>query len=543
MEDLHQLEVIIVLFVVVLALTTAAHKLLIPYPILLVIGGLALALVPELPPVHLDPDLVFLVFLPPILWSAAYFTSFREFRANIRPIGFLAVGLVLATTGAVAVVVHAVLPGIGWAEAIVLGAIVSPPDAIAATAIAKRLQIPGRLVTILEGESLVNDATALVLYRAAVAAAVTGRFVVGETLMEFVLDAVIGIAVGVAVSMMIQYVLRVTEDSFTEIAVTLLAPYISWVMAEQMHASGVLACVAGGIHLRRHFSVVSPMTRIQARAVWDLLVFLLNGVIFILIGLQLSMFRDAVPAERIGSLILVGGLVCATAITVRLILIPMVAVVLRLVSSGLRARDPMPSWRHFFILGWAGMRGIVTLAAAMALPHTTVNGAPFPFRSEIILLSFGMILATLVVQGLSLPPLIRALNLTAGRADDKEEQLARERAAVAALERLDELENEPWPVAAQLNEMRLHYGRQVERYAAQGNGDAGGTPESVDAFRRLRQEVLAAERHAVIHLRNEGVISDEVLHRLEHELDVEALRHGLGEQRLTVAKSQGGVVG
>jgi CPA1 family monovalent cation:H+ antiporter len=543
MSDLHQLEVIIVLFVVVLALTTAAHKLLIPYPILLVIGGLALALVPELPPVHLDPDLVFLVFLPPILWSAAYFTSFREFRANIRPIGLLAVGLVLATTGAVAVVAHAVLPGIGWAEAIVLGAIVSPPDAIAATAIAKRLQIPGRLVTILEGESLVNDATALVLYRAAVAAAVTGRFVVGETLMEFVLDAVIGIAVGIAVSMIIQYVLRVTEDSFTEIAVTLLAPYISWVMAEQMHASGVLACVAGGIHLRRHFSVVSPMTRIQGRAVWDLLVFLLNGVIFILIGLQLSMFRDAVPAERIGSLILVGGLVCAAAIMVRLILIPMMAVVLRLVSSGLRARDPMPSWQQLFILGWAGMRGIVTLAAAMALPHTTVNGAPFPFRSEIILLSFGMILATLVIQGLSLPPLIRALNLKAGGADDKEEQLAREQAAVAALERLDELENERWPVPGQLNEMRLHYGRQVERYAAQGNGAADGTRESADSFRRLRQETLAAERHAVIHLRNEGVISDEVLHRLEHELDVEALRHGLGEQRLTVAKNQGGVVG
>jgi CPA1 family monovalent cation:H+ antiporter len=500
-------------------------------------------MVPELPPVHLDPDLVFLVFLPPVLWSAAYFTSFREFRANIRPIGLLAIGLVLATTGAVATVAHAVLPGIGWAEAIVLGAIVSPPDAVAATAIAKRLQLPGRLVTILEGESLVNDATALVLYRAAVAAAVTGRFEIGETLLEFVLAATVGIAVGMVVSTLVQYVLRVTEDSFTEIAVTLLAPYVSWVMAEQMDASGVLACVAGGIHLRRHFSVVSPMTRIQGRAVWDLVVFLLNGVMFILIGLQLSMFRDAVPAERVGSLILVGVLVCATAITVRLILIPMVAVLLRLANSGLRARDPVPPWQYFFILGWAGMRGIVTLAAAMALPHTTANGAPFPFRSEIILLSFGMILATLVIQGLSLPPLIRALNLKAGGADDKEEQLARERAAAAALERLDELENEPWLVTAQLNEMRLHYGRQVERYAAQRNGEADGTRESADAFRRLRHEAFAAERHAVILLRNKGVISDEVLHRLEQELDVEALRHGLGEQRLTVAKRKGGVVG
>jgi CPA1 family monovalent cation:H+ antiporter len=543
MDDLHELEVIIVLFVVVLALTTAAHRLLIPYPILLVIGGLALSVIPELPPIHLDPDLVFLVFLPPILWSAAYFTSFREFRADIRPIGLLAFGLVIATTGAVAVVVHATLPGMGWAPAIALGAIVSPPDAIAATAIAKRLHIPGRLVTILEGESLVNDATALVLYRAAVAATVTGRFVLSETLMEFLLAAAGGVAIGITVSMVVQHALRVTKDSFTEIAVTLLAPYISWVAAEQMHVSGVLACVAGGIHLRRHFSVVSPMTRIQARAVWDLVVFLLNGVIFILIGLQLSMFRDAVPAERLTSLLLIGALVSGTAIAVRLVLVPAVAVVARFMSPTLRARDPIPHWSHLFILSWTGMRGIVTLAGALALPHVTAGGAPFPYRSEIILLSFGVILATLVIQGLSLTPLIRALNLKAVHSHEKEEQLARERAAVAALARLEELGKESWPVIDHLNQMNVHYGRRAQRYAASGNGEADCTPESTTAFRRLRHETLTAERQAVIGLRNDGVISDEVLHRLEHELDVEALRHGLGEERLPVAKSRRGVVG
>ena len=543
MDDLHQLEVIIVLFVVVLALTTAAHRLLIPYPILLVIGGLLLSLVPELPPVHLDPDLVFLVFLPPILWSAAYFTSFREFRANIRPIGFLAFGLVIATTGAVALVVHAALPGMGWAAAIALGAIVSPPDAIAATAIAKRLHIPGRLVTILEGESLVNDATALVLYRAAVGAAVTGRFVLGDTLIEFVVAAAGGVAVGIVVSLVIQHALHVTKDSFTEIAATLLAPYIAWVAAEQLQASGVLACVAGGIHLRRHFSVVSPMTRIQARAVWDLVVFLLNGVIFILIGLQLSMFRDSVPPDRLMSLVVIGALVSGTVIAMRLILVPGFAVLARLVSPRLRARDPLPHWSYLFILSWTGMRGIVTLAAALALPHTTANGAAFPFRSEIILLSFGVILATLVIQGLSLAPLIRVLDLKAGRPDEREEQLARERAAVAALTRLEELGKESWPVADHLNQMNVHYGRRAQRYAAEGNGDADCTPEAAEAFRRLRHETLAAERQAVIRLRNEGVISDEVLHRLEHELDVEALRHGLGEKRLPVAKGRGGVVG
>jgi CPA1 family monovalent cation:H+ antiporter len=540
MEDLHQLEIIIVLFVAVLALTTVAHKLLIPYPILLVIGGLLLALVPELPRVHLDPDLVFLVFLPPILWSAAYFTSLREFRANLRPIGLLAIGLVVVTTAAVAFVVHAAVPGMGWAAAVTLGAIVSPPDAIAATAIARRLQLPGRLVTILEGESLVNDATALVLYRAAVAAVVTGRFVLGETLLEFFTAAAIGIAVGMVVSKAIQYVLRVMEDSFTEIGATLLAPYIAWMVAEQMEGSGVLACVAGGILHRRYFSVVSPMTRIQARAVWDLVVFLLNGVIFILIGLQLSFLRDAVPPERLGSLIVVGVIVSGTVIAVRLFCVPAVACVVRWVNPRLRARDPLPPWRYLFIVGWTGMRGIVTLAAALALPHTTADGAPFPFRSEIILLSFGLILVTLVLQGLSLAPLIQWLNLKAGQADDKEEQVARERAAVAALARLDELEDESWPIAAHVNEMRAHYGRQVQRYAVEGNGDADWTPESADALRRLRHEALTAERHAVILLRNDGIISDEVLHRLEHELDVEALRHGLGKQRLTAARHRSG---
>jgi len=461
----------------------------------------------------------------------------------VRPIGMLAFGLVIVTTGAVAFVVHAALPGMGWAAAIALGAIVSPPDAIAATAIAKRLHVPGRLVTILEGESLVNDATALVLYRAAVAAAVTGRFVLSETLMEFVFAAAGGVAIGIAVSLVIQRALHVTKDSFTEIAATLLAPYIAWVSAEQMHASGVLACVAGGIHLRRHFSVVAPMTRIQARAVWDLAVFLLNGVIFILIGLQLSMFHDAVPADRLPSLLLTGVLVSGTVIVVRLMVVPTFAVAARWISPTLRARDPIPHWSYLFVLSWTGMRGIVTLAAALALPHTTATGAPFPFRSEIILLSFGVILATLVIQGLSLAPLIRALDLKAGQPHEKEEQLARERAAAAALARLEELGRESWPVADHLSQMNVHYGRRVQRYAAHGNGEAECTPESAAAFRRLRHETLVAERQAVIHLRNEGVISDEVLHRLEHELDVEALRHGLGEERLPMAKSRGRVVG
>ena len=268
MESLHQLEVIIMLLAVVLALTTIAQKIRIPYPIFLVLGGLALGLVPGLPAVILHPDLVFLVFLPPILWAAAYFTSLREFRQNLRPISLLAVGLVLATSAGVAFVAHALLPGIGWAEAIALGAIVSPPDAVSATAIGKRLRIPRRIVTILEGESLVNDATALVLYRAAVGAAMSGSFALGHTLFEFVFAALAGGVIGIGVAWLTRWALCATEDGFTQIGVTLLAPYIAWVCGESVHASAVLACVAGGLYLRQSFSgAVSPATRLQARGV------------------------------------------------------------------------------------------------------------------------------------------------------------------------------------------------------------------------------------------------------------------------------------
>lgn len=534
MESLHQLEIIILLLAVVLALTTVSQRLSIPYPILLVLGGLALGLVPGLPTVTLHPDLVFLVFLPPILWAAAYFTSLREFRRNLRPISLLAVGLVLATTAGVAAVAHALLPGMGWTAAIVLGAIVSPPDAVSATAIAKRLRIPRRVVTILEGESLVNDATALVLYRVAVGAVVTGSFSWGGAVLDFMLAALLGVAVGIAVALAARWALCATDDSFTQIGITLLAPYIAWVLGELLHASAVLACVAGGIHLRRDFSgAVAPVTRIQARAVWDLLVFLLNGVIFILIGLQLGAFRQAIPVDRYPSLLMAGVLISLAAIAIRFLWVPLAAALPRLVVPALRRRDPMPPWTALFLISWTGMRGIVTLAAALALPVTTAAGAPFPFRAEIVLISFAVILVTLVGQGLSLPPLIRLLpHMEDDHADEEEERLAREHASTAALSRLDALNGEEWPRAEQMDRLRVHYGRRIGRFAAEAGPDEECATEVSAAFRRLRHETLSAERLALIELRNAGTISDEVLHRLEHELDVEALRVGIGERRV-----------
>ncbi len=532
MESLHQLEVIIMLLAVVLALTTIAQKVCIPYPIFLVLGGLLLGIVPGLPTVTLHPDLVFLVFLPPILWAAAYFTSLREFRQNLRPISLLAVGLVVATTAGVAAVAHALLPGIGWAEAIALGAIVSPPDAVSATAIGKRLRIPRRAVTILEGESLVNDATALVLYRAAVGAAMSGSFALGHTLFEFVFAALAGVVIGISVAWLTRWALCATEDGFTQIGVTLLAPYIAWVIGESVHASAVLACVAGGLYLRQSFSgAVSPATRLQARAVWDLLIFILNGVIFILIGLQLGALRDSVPAGQFVPVLVAGAWVSATAILVRFLWVPLAALIPRWLSGTLRERDPMPPWSGLFLISWTGMRGIVTLAAALALPVTTSTGGPFPFRSEIILISFTVILATLVLQGLSLPPIIRLMHLKEDDGLEQEEAMAREHAATAALNRLDQVVTENWVSLEQVERVRLRYLQRLERLARASLAEEQMSSSTTESVQRLQHEAMTAERMALIGLRDNGTISDEVLHRLEQELDVAALHQGVGERR------------
>ena len=507
MDDPYQLEIIIALLAVVLALATAARRVVIPYPIFLVLGGLVIGLVPNIPIVRLDPDLVFLVFLPPVLYSAAYFTSLRDFRANLRPITLLAIGLVLATTAVVAAVARFVMPGLSWPAAVALGAIVSPPDAVAASAIARRLGIPYRIVTVLEGESLINDAAALVLYRSAVAAVVTGVFSLTDTLWQFVLTSAGGVLIGLIVGWLVCWALRLTEDSLTETTITLLAPYVAWFLAERMHISGVLACVVGGLYVCQYFSAVVVFAmRMQSFAVWNLLIFVLNGVVF----------------ARM-----------APSIVIRLIWVPLAVVIPRLVSRALRARDPIPPWPQVLLLSWIGMRGIVSLAAALALPETTASGGPFPFRGEIILVTFAVILATLVLQGLSLTPLIRFLELGEDRTLELEETRAREEAAQAAIAHLEQLSTTPWPRREDVERMRAIYTQRIRRSSPIDLGADGSAARAQAAFRRLRHETLSAERRALIALRDQGAISDEILHRLEQELDVEAMRIGLGETRLS----------
>ena len=509
---------------VVVAVTAIARRLPIPPPILQVAAGLLVGLLPGVAIPELEPDVVFFVFLPPVLWAAAFFTSLREFKANVRPIGLLAVGLVLATSAAVAFAARALLPGLPWAVAIALGAIVSPPDAVAATAIVSRLPVPRRVIVILEGESLVNDASALILYRSAIAAAVTGAFSWGESVVRFFVDAGVGILIGIAVAWLVIRASRWTKDALAETLLTLAAPYVAWLTGEALHVSAVLACVAGGLYLRQHFSLaVAPMSRLQTRSVWDLVMFVLNALIFLLLGVQFGAMLRTVAPGSLGDIARMGAIIGGVVIVVRLLWVPIVTVVPRWLSADMRRADPMPHWKPVFLIAWTSMRGIVSLATALALPRLLGSGAPFPYRQEIVLITMCVIVLTLVVQGLTLAPIIRAFAFAPERTQQAEERLARLEATRRGAEALDDLSREPWVDGRDVEWLRTELRdrmRLLEHHA--------GEPEG---RRRLRVEMMRAERRMLVRLRNEGAISDDVLREMEQELDLDAVRVGAGDAR------------
>ncbi len=527
------------LLVVVAVLATLASKLEVPYPILLVLGGSVLGFVPGLPQIELDPELVFLLFLPPLLYVSSLFTSWRDFRANLRPISLLAVGLVLMTTCFVAVVAHAAI-GIPWTAAFVLGAIVSPTDAIAATAVAQRLGVPRRIVTILEGESLVNDATGIVAYRIAVAAVVTGVFHFWEAGLQFVVGSIGGVAVGLAAGWVVLQARRyLSQDPSVQNTISLLTPFVAYLSAEELptylweqlhlpgvlHFSGVLAVVTAGLYLgRRGPYVLTPGTRLQGYAFWELVTFLLNGFIFILIGLQLGAIVGRLSEYSVADLTLYAGLVSLTVILVRVAWVFPATYVPRALSRRLRERDPSPPWRAVTVIGWTGMRGVISLAAALALPLATSEGVPFPQRDLILFLTFGVILATLVIQGLSLPALIRVLGLEDDGSTQREETVGRIEVAQAALGRLEELSEEDWVLEDTAERVRGLYGHRRNRFAARFDGDEDGLEERSAAYQRLMRELLRAQRTTLVRLRDEGEISDEVMHRIERDLDLEESR-------------------
>jgi monovalent cation/hydrogen antiporter len=525
---MHLAETIVLLFAAVAVLAVVACKLTLPYPIVLVISGLALSFVPRLPEVKLNPDIVFYFFLPALLYPAALFTSWRDFRRNLRPILLLAIGLVLATTLTIAWIAHAILPALPWAAAFALGAIVSPPDAIAATAIIRRLGVPHRIQVILEGESLVNDATALVALQFAIAALVTGTFSVGNAAIRFTWVAAGGIAFGLLVGAAMRWVQSHLDDPPIQITISLLTPFIAYLPAERLHVSGVLATVAAGIFLGWHSPLmVSARYRLQAFAFWEMVVFLLNGFIFIVIGLQLPGILRGLNRESLAPPIISATVITSAVILVRFAWVIPATYLPRLLSNKLRKRDPIPPWQHVAITSWAGMRGVVSLAAAFALPLVLSDGNPFPGRDYILFFAFSVILTTLVLQGLTLPYLIRKLGITHDGEADEEERRARLEANKAAIELIEKLRANDKFSPESVDRLRAEYDERVDQLqlCAENPDDCRGeiaTPQ----YQRLQREALRVERQTIIRLRNERVINDDALRRIQRDLD-------LAEARLT----------
>jgi Na+/H+ antiporter len=510
--------ILVALLVAVVVLSAAARAANIPYPIVLVVGGLAMGFLPGLPKIELEPELVLVLFLPPLLYSGAFFADLPSMRADLRAISLLAVGLVLATMVAVAVVAHAVVDGLPWAAAFVLGAIVAPTDPVAATAIARRLAVPRRIVNSLEGESLLNDGTALVAYNVARTAVVTGSFSLLGASEKFVVTATGGVLIGLAAGWVIAEVRRRIDDPLVETTISLLSGYAGYLPAEQLGVSGVLAAVTVGIYVGwRAPAIASPAQRLTGFAVWELLTFLLNALLFVLIGLQLRVIVDRLADEPTGTLLGEAALVSLVVIATRIAWIGLTPYVIRALDRRPSQRARREGWRPRLIGAWSGMRGAVSLAAALALP------LDFPHRDLIIFLTFAVILATLVLQGLTLPILIERLQMEEDDAEEREELAGRRAAADAALARLEELAAEEWTRTETAERMRGLYEFRRRRLAGRDGQGESLEGRSV-AYQTMVREVIEAQRRAIVAMRNAGEISNEVMHRLERELDLEDQR-------------------
>ena len=495
-------------------------------PIMLVAAGLALSYMPGVPAYHLDPDLVLVFFLPPLVYSAAVNSSLTAVRANARPIALLSVGLVLFTALVVAVVARLVIPGLPWFAAVAFGAILGPTDAVAATAIARRVGLPARIVTVLEGESLLNDATALVTLSVALKAAKSGHVTLLQIGAEAAVAVIGGTAVGLLSAYLIARIRRLTNDSLIENTLSLLTPFLAYVPAAAIGASGVLAVVIAGLRLSHEAPVLlSPAARLQHQSIWSLIDFLLESLLFALIGLQL---RDIVAhTGGHSSVDLAGAAVAVTAAVVlaRFAWVFPATYLPRRLSPKLRARDPYPRWQTPAVISWAGMRGAVSLAAALSLPLVVRSRMPFPDRDVLIFLTLVAVVASLLGQGFTLARVVRWSGL---RRDETQELLAeaaaQQRAASAALVRLDELTADgstPDGVAEQLRQ-RAEF-RQLnawERLGGGGGGTLGSEPPTA-VYRRLRLQMLGAERAAFLAMRDRGQITDDVLRRVQRDLDLE----------------------
>lgn len=515
--------IIVLLFAVVL-LSMLSEKLQIPYPIFLVICGLIIGFVPNVLDIVLEPDLVFLIFLPPLLYAAAWNTSWKDFWAARRPIVLLALGLVIFTSFSVAVVAHWLIPDFSFALGFLLGGIISPPDAIAATSVLEKLKIPRRVVTILEGESLVNDASSLIVFRFALVTVLTGQFALLNAGAEFIFVVSAGILIGLAIAFGIYLIHKFLPTTPSiDTGISLMAPYLMYITAEHFESSGVLAVVSGGLLLSsRSGEVLSYNSRLQMQSVWDTLVFLFNGVVFIVIGLQLPVILKSMDGNSIRSAVFYAVVISLVTILLRILWVFPGTYLPRLLNKR-EKRETTPGWQSVFIIAWSGMRGVVSLAAALSIPITLDNGEIFPQRNLILFITFVVILFTLVIQGLSLPFIIRFLNIRQTediRVSELEVQINLTRSVLAHIETNYSHEIETHDAFRQLRE-RYQSLLEAQTRLREKNEDPGSYAHK---YRRALLELVEVRRQALMEMRKEDRFPDEILRQREREIDHEEAR-------------------
>ena len=528
---MNPIETVTGLLAITTLLALVARRLQLSYPILLVIVGLLIGWIPGLPSVVLSPDAVFLIFLPPLLYSAAWQIDNLELKLYSRSVSLLAVGLVLFTSTIVAVIAYAFIPGFTLAMGYLLGAIVAPPDAVAASSVMRGLNVPKRISTILEGESLVNDATSLIIYRYGLAAILTGQFVLWRASLQFIEIAVLSVLLGLALGWVLVRVHRmISKDNVTSTAITLLTPYGSYLLAENFHLSGVLAVVTTGLFLSaRPTELFSYHIRLQTNAVWEIVIFLLNGLVFILIGLQLPMIASNLNGYSLPQAVSYGLLISAVAIICRIIWVFPGAYAPRWLSSRVQEREAPFSWRQVAIVGWAGMRGVVSLAGALALPDTLPNGQPFPARDLILFITFIVILITLVVQGLTLPIVIESLDVREQIDEKKEERKLRQKMALQVITHLEANHSAGSVHDDVLNYVKNEYELKINELNGTLRASANNQQpaELYQQAVRLQLELIDVERTVLTEQRQSSLLDGEILRKMEQELDLEAARLSL----------------
>jgi monovalent cation/hydrogen antiporter len=547
------LELVLVLLAVSSGLRLVAERLTVPFATVLVVGGLGLAFVPGLPQIDIPPDVLFLIFIPPLLYSGAIAYPLRDFRRQLGPILRLSVIMVLVSTAAIAIVAHAVLPGFTWGAAITLGAIVSPPDPIAVISVTRSLRIPRTVISILEGEGLLNDATAFITYRFAVAAVVTGAFSMWHALTQFLLVAAGGTAIGFLMGVVVARLHRTARKaSVVTNTVSLLTPFASYLLADSVGASGVLAVVATGLYAARTVPrIIGAEARLEVYGTWRVVTFMLESLVFILVGLELPLVERALSALPLSRLVWEAGVIGVAVILVRILWVMPTSYVFRIFGRWIRrSDDPLPSWRAILFIAWAGLRGGDSLVLALSLPLATAAGARFPAREEIIFISFCVIFITLVVQGPTLAPFARRLGLPTGEGEEVEDAHARLAAAEAGLRILEDpaVASSRYPEVVRY--LRTRHRQRARRWAARENEPHEDTPEAVEhehftiapsheaaeiderraqEYRRIRAAMLNAEQAALLELRDRDVIGDDVMRRIQRDLDLETMLLETGE--------------